>query len=61
MGNDLTGATSVTFNGLPALFTVKTPDYIETGVPYGAGSGTVQVTLASGKIVTSNVAFQVTR
>jgi len=36
LGTDLTGATSVTFNGTPATFTVASPSLIRTTVPTGA-------------------------
>jgi uncharacterized repeat protein (TIGR03803 family) len=58
LGNSLTGATSVTFNGTAALFTVEADTYIEATIPAGATSGTIQVTTPSGTL-SSNVAFQV--
>jgi uncharacterized repeat protein (TIGR03803 family) len=58
LGNKLTGATSVTFNGAPAQFTVKTPTLILTHVPTGATTGTVQVTLPGGTL-SSNMPFHV--
>jgi uncharacterized repeat protein (TIGR03803 family) len=58
LGTDLTGATSVTFNGTPAAFTVVDPAEITTIVPSGATTGKVQVILPSGTLV-SNVAFRV--
>lgn len=58
LGNNLTGTTSVTFNGTPATFTVVTATEIKTTVPAGASSGTVQVTTPSGTL-NSNVNFQV--
>jgi uncharacterized repeat protein (TIGR03803 family) len=59
LGTNLTGATSVTFNGTPAAFTVVSSSEITTTVPTGATSGTVQVTTPSGTLL-SNVAFRVT-
>jgi uncharacterized repeat protein (TIGR03803 family) len=58
LGTDLTAATSVTFNGSAAIFTVQSASAIETTVPAGATTGPVQVTLPSGTL-TSNVSFQV--
>jgi uncharacterized protein (TIGR03437 family) len=58
LGNGLTGATSVTFNGTSAAFTVVSPTEIETTVPTGATSGKVQVTTPSGTL-SSNVVFRV--
>ena len=43
LGTDLTGATSVSFNGTAAVFTVVSPSLITTTVPAGATTGTVQV------------------
>jgi uncharacterized repeat protein (TIGR03803 family) len=58
LGTSLTGATSVTFNGTPATFTVASPSLIITTVPAGATTGPVQVTTPSGTL-TSNVNFRV--
>ncbi|HEV2381130.1 MAG TPA: choice-of-anchor tandem repeat GloVer-containing protein [Terriglobia bacterium] len=58
LGNNLTGATSVTFNGTAATFTVKSATYISTTVPTGATTGPVQVVTPSGTL-TSNVNFRV--
>jgi uncharacterized repeat protein (TIGR03803 family) len=58
LGTDLTGATSVTFNGISAAFKVETPFLISTAVPSGATTGDVQVTTPSGTL-TSNVSFVV--
>jgi len=58
LGNNLTGTTSVTFNGTPATFTVVSNSYLRATVPTGATTGTVQVTTASGTL-TSNVPFRV--
>jgi uncharacterized repeat protein (TIGR03803 family) len=43
LGTNLTGATSVTFNGLAASFTVVSGSEITTTVPEGATRGVVQV------------------
>jgi uncharacterized repeat protein (TIGR03803 family) len=58
LGTALTGATSVTFNGIPAQFSVPLPSLILTHVPTGATTGTVQVTTPTGTL-TSNVPFHV--
>ena len=59
LGNDLTGTTSVTFNGISAAFTVVSDSEITATVPPGATSGTVQATTTNGTL-DSNVPFQVT-
>jgi len=58
LGNNLSGATSVTFNGTPATFTVVSPSLITTTVPAGATTGTVQVVTPGGTL-SSNVPFRV--
>jgi uncharacterized repeat protein (TIGR03803 family) len=58
LGNNLTGATSVTFNGTPATFTVVSSTEISATVPAGAATGPVQVVTPTGTL-TSNVNFQV--
>ena len=58
LGTDLTGATSVTFNGTAATFTVASSSEITTKVPAGATSGVIKVVTPSGTL-TSNVVFQV--
>jgi uncharacterized repeat protein (TIGR03803 family) len=58
LGTDLTGATSVTFDGTVAAFTVDSASAITTTVPAGASTGTVEVTTPSGTL-SSNVAFSV--
>jgi uncharacterized repeat protein (TIGR03803 family) len=60
LGTDLTGATSVRFNGTPAKFKVASESEIETDVPSGATSGTVEVKIAKNTLK-SNVAFRVTK
>jgi len=59
LGTSLTGATSLSFNGIAAAFTVVSASEITTTVPAGATSGTVQVTTPGGTLL-SNVAFRVT-
>ncbi|MGA7414267.1 MAG: IPT/TIG domain-containing protein [Bryobacteraceae bacterium] len=58
LGTDLTGATSVTFNGTAAMFTVVSKSEITTTVPAGATTGTVQVVIPRGTL-SSNAPFQV--
>jgi uncharacterized repeat protein (TIGR03803 family) len=58
LGTDLTGATSVSFNGTAAVFEVVGATEITTTVPAGATSGTVQVVTPVG-MLSSNVPFQV--
>ena len=58
LGTSLTGATSVTFNGTPAVFKVLSGSLIATSVPAGASSGIVQVVTPSGTL-SSNVPFRV--
>jgi len=56
LGTDLTGATSVKFNGTATAFRVVSSSFIEAKVPSGATTGTVQVQLPSGTL-SSNVPF----
>jgi uncharacterized repeat protein (TIGR03803 family) len=58
LGNNLIGATSATFNGTPAAFTVISPTAIRATVPAGATTGSVDVTSTTGTLV-SNVVFRV--
>ncbi len=58
LGTNLTGSTSVTFNGTSATFNVVSPSEITTNVPTGATTGTVQV-MTPGGTLTSNANFQV--
>jgi uncharacterized repeat protein (TIGR03803 family) len=60
LGTDLTGATSVTFNGTVAVFKVVSASLITTNVPTGATTGTVEVTTPKGTLK-SNVVFRVTK
>jgi uncharacterized repeat protein (TIGR03803 family) len=59
LGTSLAGATSVTFNGTPASFTVSSSTFITATVPSGATTGTVEVVTPSGTL-SSNVPFRVT-
>jgi uncharacterized protein (TIGR03437 family) len=58
LGTNLTGTTSVTFDGTPATFTVVSKTLIFTNVPAGATSGKVKVVTPSGTL-SSNVPFRV--
>jgi hypothetical protein len=58
LGSDLTGTTSVTFNGTAATFTVVSRYLITTTVPAGATTGKVHVVTPS-RTLSSNVAFRV--
>jgi uncharacterized repeat protein (TIGR03803 family) len=58
LGNNLTHATSVGFNGASAVFTVVSSSEITTTVPTGAATGTVQVVTPNGTL-SSNVPFRV--
>jgi hypothetical protein len=60
LGTNLTGATSVTFDGNAATFTVVSPSEISTTVPNPATTGYVQMTTPGGTLF-SNVVFRVTR
>jgi uncharacterized repeat protein (TIGR03803 family) len=59
LGTDLTGATSVTFNGTAATFTIVSKSEITTTVPTGATTGPVKVVTPGGTL-TSNFNFRVT-
>jgi uncharacterized repeat protein (TIGR03803 family) len=58
LGSDLSGATSVTFNGKAASFKVVSSTEITTTVPTGATTGTVKVATPAGTL-SSNLAFTV--
>lgn len=58
LGTNLTGATSVTFNGVAATFTVSAPTLINATVPAGATTGRVLV-VTPRRTLRSNVAFRV--
>ncbi|MCW3009233.1 MAG: hypothetical protein JWP17_3859 [Solirubrobacterales bacterium] len=58
-GTNLTGATAVTFGGIPAAaFTVNSPTQITATVPAGAVSGPINVTTPNGT-ASSTTTFQV--
>lgn len=58
LGNNLTGATSVKFNGVAAKFVTSSTDIAAT-VPVGATTGTVTV-VTPARTLSSNVKFRVT-
>ncbi len=58
LGTYLAEASSVTFNGVPATFTIASQSEITATVPSGATTGNVQVVTPGGTL-TSNVPFQV--
>jgi uncharacterized protein (TIGR03437 family) len=58
LGTNLSGATSVSFNGTPAVFRVVLNSLIKTTVPEGATTGTVEVVTPGGTL-SSNVPFRV--
>jgi uncharacterized repeat protein (TIGR03803 family) len=58
LGTNLTGTTSVTFDGTAAVFEVKSSSLITTTVPATATTGKVEVTTPSG-VLSSNAAFLV--
>ena len=58
LGNNLTGAARVTFNGVPATFKVISSTEITTTVSSGATTGTVEVGTSSGTLK-SNMVFHV--
>jgi uncharacterized repeat protein (TIGR03803 family) len=60
LGTNLTGATSVTFNGTAAKFTVVSKSEIKTTVPTGGTTGPVEVKTPRGTIK-SNVVFRLIR
>jgi uncharacterized repeat protein (TIGR03803 family) len=58
LGTNLTGATSVTFHGVAAKFTVVSASEITTAVPSGATTGTVRV-VTPGATLLSDLPFRV--
>ena len=58
LGDNLTGATSVSFNGIEAAFTVNSATYITATVPTGATTGTVKVVTPAATL-TSNTNFSI--
>ncbi len=57
LGNDLTGATSVAFEGTPAKFTVVSSSEITATVPTGASTGKVAVKTPA-RTLSSNIVFR---
>ncbi|MBL9137754.1 MAG: immunoglobulin domain-containing protein [Verrucomicrobiales bacterium] len=53
-GANLTGATSVKFNGTVAAFAVVGPGTIIAGVPRGATTGKISITTAGGTVVSTS-------
>jgi hypothetical protein len=58
-GSHLSGATTVSFNGSPAAFTVNSDSQIGATVPNGATSGPIAVTTPAGS-ATSSTSFSIT-
>jgi len=58
LGTNLTGATSVTFNGAAASFIVESASLITATVPGGSTTGPIQVVTPGGTL-SSNIAFHV--
>jgi uncharacterized repeat protein (TIGR03803 family) len=58
LGNNLAGATGVSFNGSAATFKIVSDSEIKTTVPAGATTGTVEVATPK-KMLKSNVIFRV--
>ena len=58
LGNNLTGTTGVTFNGVSANFKVVSDTFIQAQVPTGASAGMIEVTTPSGTL-SSNINFLV--
>jgi uncharacterized repeat protein (TIGR03803 family) len=58
LGTALSGATTVTFNGTPASFTVSSGSLITTTVPAGATTGRIEVITPRGTL-RSNIRFRV--
>lgn len=55
LGTNLTQATSVTFNGVPAAFTSRSASQITATVPAGATTGKIQVVTPAGRLSTIGV------
>ncbi len=58
LGSNLTGASSVTFNGTPTTFIIRSTTELKAMVPTGATSGPVEVITPGGTLI-SSVSFQV--
>jgi uncharacterized repeat protein (TIGR03803 family) len=55
VGTGLSGASQVTFNGMPAKFVVHSDTHLTATVPSGATSGWIRVTTASGEVKSRKV------
>jgi len=55
LGQGFTGTTAVSFNGVPATFTVVSDTFLTAKVPTGATSGKVTVKTPSGTLTSSQV------
>ena len=60
LGQGFTGTNSVTFNGIPAAFTVVSDTYLTATVPTPATTGAVVVATPTATL-TSNMNFRVTK
>ena len=60
LGTNLTGATSVTFDGTPAEFKVISSSEVTAEVPNGATTGMVKIKTPAGTLA-SNSVFRVTK
>lgn len=60
LGQGFTGTSNVSFNGVPASFTVRADTFLTAAIPTGATMGYVTVTTPSGTLQ-SNVPFRVIR
>ena len=58
LSTKLTNASRVTFNGIPAKFSVVSPGFIKATVPAGATTGPIKVETPSG-VLTSNMPFEI--
>jgi len=58
LGTNLTGATSVSFNGTPAVFQVVSGSLITATVPAGATTGTLEV-VTPNRTLSGNALFRV--
>ena len=59
-GSGFTGATSVSFNLVPASFSVMSDTTIDSTVPFGAMRGTISVHTPSGNVTSKHKYFKVT-
>jgi uncharacterized protein (TIGR03437 family) len=59
LGTRLSGATSVSFNGVAADFTAVSATEITTVIPAGASSGKIEVVTPAGRLYSVISPFQV--